>query len=341
MRPYLLKPRSKTLGLLPSDVARAYNFPVADVSNQTIAVIELGGAYKESDIYNYCDKYQIKRPNIRNYYINTEQESSPFDGEIYLDICVIALASPGVNIAVVFSQNTEEGFIQAIRKCIELGPAAISISYGQVETNWSTNGRKKMDHEFKRAITKNINVFCASGDAGSSDGYEGVNVDYPASSPYVIACGGTQLKVSPDGSRSSEIDWELREDGTGGGGGISKLYKKPSYQKGITLSNNRMVPDISGNADPITGYRIVNNGIEEIVGGTSAVSPLFSSLSALINSNLGRKVGFWNNLIYPSYPELCYDVTVGSNGAYNAHKVYDLATGCGVLDGSKLLWKLK
>jgi kumamolisin len=197
-----------------------------------------------------------------------------------------------------------------------------------------------MDQAFQAACALGVTVFCASGDDGSRDNVNDnkPHVDYPASSPHVTGCGGTTLDAS------GETTW------SGTGGGISDFFPLPSWQSNAHVppsansggKGGRGVPDISGDADPNTGYIIILNGKKYVYGGTSAVAPLWAGLIALINQKLGKPVGCLNSLIYNgrAMPLAFRDITVGNNGAYHAGPGWDPCTGLGTPHGDKLLQDL-
>jgi kumamolisin len=333
-------------------VAKAYNFPLGqDVSNKTVAILELGGAFNLVDVVAYCARYKYKLPQITAVFVDGAAEQSDpqgADGEVCLDIDVIAAVAEGCKIVVVFAPNSDQGFIDGVAKCIELQPDAISISWGSPEDGWAPETRTALDNLFMDAASKSISVFCASGDNGSSDGETlGQHVDYPASSPYVIACGGTRLVLNDDGTRSTETAWNctgldllgnIVGSSEGGGGGVSVAYNStPTYQTGLlpNLPSGRRSPDVSGNADPDTGYLVDIDGTIQQIGGTSAVAPLYAALQCLLNSAKGGKLGDMHVRFYGN-PGSFYDVVSGSNGAYKAGTGYDCVTGLGVVDAAAL-----
>ncbi len=201
-------------------------------------------------------------------------------------------------------------------------------------------------------MAKGITICCASGDDGSSDGAaRGSEVDFPASSPFVLGVGGTKLVASGSGSPqiTSETVWnELMQDEGAGGGGISAVFTKPSYQDGVDVPPSanpphrigRGVPDVCAVADPVTGVVIMNvdgKHLEQI-GGTSASAPLWASLIARLNQGLNARCGFLNQVLYTKFPTgVLRDITVGNNGAYKAGPGWDACTGLGSPDGQKLL----
>jgi subtilase family serine protease len=208
-----------------------------------------------------------------------------------------------------------------------------------------------MNAALEDAAALGVTVTVASGDNGSTDGETDGNlhVDFPASSPYALACGGTTLYGS--GSKiSSEIVWNETANKNGAtGGGVSALFALPAYQKSASVppvpqSNfvGRGVPDVSGDADPTTGYRVRVNGKDQVYGGTSAVAPLWAALIALLNQKLGAPVGFLNPKLYGLQPAAFRDITSGNNddsgrGNYNARTGWDPCTGLGSPNGTALL----
>ena len=194
-----------------------------------------------------------------------------------------------------------------------------------------------------------VTVLAASGDSGSTDGSSDgkPTVDFPASSPYVIGCGGTRLSLS--GTKIiSEVVWnDLSSDEGATGGGVSGFFALPTYQQtaGVPKSPSgfvgRGVPDVAGDADPETGYSLIVDGSTAVIGGTSAVAPLWAGLIALINQSRKQPVGFLNPLIYAATVESSFnDITVGDNDGYNAGKGWDACTGLGSPNGAKLLQAL-
>lgn len=183
----------------------------------------------------------------------------------------------------------------------------------------------------KQLAEKGIPFFAASGDNGSSDGEWGKHLDYPAESPYAIACGGTNLQLNADGSRLSETAW------SNGGGGVSIAYARPDWQKSVgSQTGGRLVPDVAGNADPNTGYIVEVDGVTQQIGGTSAVAPLMAAFQAILHAQAGKHIGNMHTKIY-SAPQCFYDVTEGSNGAYKAAKGFDNCTGMGVVNGEEFI----
>jgi kumamolisin len=195
-----------------------------------------------------------------------------------------------------------------------------------------------------------ITVTVASGDNGSSDGVDDgqAHVDFPASSPNVLACGGTRLNATAT-KISGEVVWNEPGDGATGGG-ISDSFPLPAYQESAGVppsanpSNNvgRGVPDVAADADPATGYSVRVNGEDTVIGGTSAVAPLWAGLVACLNQGLTKPAGFLNPTLnaLPPGSGVFRDITSGNNGAYSAGPGWDACSGLGAVDGNKLLTAL-
>lgn len=186
---------------------------------------------------------------------------------------------------------------------------------------------------------------CTSGDNGSADSVNDglAHADFPASAPHALGCGGTTLN-SHDSTIVAETVWSTGSSATGGG--ISDVFDMPQWQTGAGVppsgnANHRVgrgVPDVSGDADPSSGYRIVVGGAWQTIGGTSAVAPLWSGLAALLNESRGTSVGFLQPFLYtPAVRQSCFrDIIQGNNGAYTAHSGWDACTGLGSPNGQQL-----
>lgn len=350
-----IQPLAASGSFTPPDLAKLYNFPTGfDGSGQCIAIIELGGGYRAADIKAYFQKLGLNVPNVRTVRVDggKNQPSNPngADGEVMLDIEVAAAIAPKAQIAVYFAPNTDKGFLDAITMAIHdttNKPSVISISWGGPESGWTAQAMTSFDQSFQTAAALGVTVCCAAGDNGSGDGVgDGeAHVDFPASSPFALGCGGTKLTASGN-TISSEVVWnESANSATGGG--VSNFFPVPTYQgaTGVPVSVNpggfkgRGVPDVAGDADPATGYQVRVDGQEFVIGGTSAVAPLWAGLVALMNQKLGHPVGFLNPLLYGSLvgSGAFRDITIGNNGAYSAKQGWDPCTGWGAPDGVKLL----
>ena len=341
----------QSIAYTPLQVARAYSFPNNKGANQTIALIELGGGFSSSDLTTYWQQLGVPPVSVTAIGVDNATNSpsgdpASADGEVTLDIQVAGALAPASRIAVYFAPNTEQGFYDAISAAIHdktRKPSVISISWGMPEDRWTPQAMNAFNALFYDAALLGVSVCVAAGDSGSSDGEtDGANhVDFPASSPWVLACGGTSLTLA-DGKVAAETVWNDGSQGGATGGGVSQHFSKPAYQGKIMVpvpihSNptGRGVPDVAGNADPATGYVVLVGGAEGVVGGTSAVAPLWAGLIALLNERLGKRVGWLHPKLYAKLApgHALHDVTIGNNGVYEAGTGWDACTGLGTPNG--------
>ncbi|TCP20779.1 kumamolisin [Scopulibacillus darangshiensis] len=354
--------RAKGVSYKPNEVAKFYNYPSdVDCSKQCIGIIELGGGYRKEDITAYFKDLGLPEPQITDVSVDGGKnkptgDPNSADGEVGLDIEIAAAVASGAKLAVYFAPNTDAGFLKAITTAVhdkDNKPSVLSISWGSSESKWTNQSIKAMNQAFHDAAALGVTICCAAGDRGSSDGEKDglAHVDFPASSPYVIACGGTKLE-GKDGKITKEVVWNEKKYGATGGG-ISDVFDPPKWQadaKVPTSANpgdrkGRGVPDVAGNADPVTGYQILVDGKQFVVGGTSAVAPLWAGLFAIINQKLGKPIGLANPDLYklPSKDSAFHDITSGDNdsteehGSYKADQGWDACTGLGTPDGDELL----
>jgi kumamolisin len=198
---------------------------------------------------------------------------------------------------------------------------------------------QNFDEVAQEAQLLGITVVVSSGDNGSSDGVaDGHNhVEFPASCPHVLATGGTRL-LAANGNITNETVWNDGAQGGATGGGYSTYFACPDWQANAASEFGRGVPDVAANADPDTGYEILVDGQQMVVGGTSAAAPLWAGLIALLNQKLQTRLGFINTALYNTETSSCFrDITTGNNGAYNATTGWDPATGLGTPVGVGLV----
>jgi len=336
----------------PSRIAELYEFPRRlDGSEQRIAVLELGGGFRRSSLRRYFAKLGKPMPSISAVSVdgvrNRPGINHGADGEVVLDVEVIGAIVPGAEQLVYFAPASDRGFLDAVTTALfdPRGPSILSISWGQAEAEWTEQGRRALDQAFRAAALLGITVCAASGDNGWTDGLTGrvAHVDYPASSPHVLACGGTRLAETDDGI--DEVVWN-DHDGNSTGGGVSALYDVPSWQAGARVppsvnegaDTGRGVPDVAGNADPHTGYLVGDGVTDHSFGGTSAVAPLWAALVAQLNQRIGSRAGFLNPLLYQLDRSVFNDVPKGGNGGYRARRgAWDACTGHGTPRGRALV----
>jgi kumamolisin len=358
----------------PNQVADIYKFPAGTTgAGQTIAVIELGGGFSTSDLETYFGGLGIPVPSISAVSVDGASNapgSDPngADVEVALDIDVIGAAAPGATQIVYFAPNNgDQGFVDAISAAASATPTpiAISISWGQSEDSWTAQGRIAMDAAIADAAAMGITVCVASGDNGSGDAVSDgqSHVDFPASSPHALGCGGTKLIANPStGVISSEVVWnETAANEGAGGGGVSDHFAVPSFQanagvparaarsaavsEAAAAAGGRGVPDVAGNADPVTGYQVFSGGQAQVVGGTSAVAPLWAALVSRLAEATGQRFGLIQTLLYAGISpgtavDGFNDITSGNNSAYAAGPGWDACSGLGSPDGTALLNRL-
>jgi len=334
-------PAAVPTGYSPREIAAAYGFPTdVNGSGQTVAIIELGGGFRTDDLTTYFSGLGLPTPTVEAVEVDGASNAPGVDadGEVMLDIEVIGAVAPGVTMAVYFGPNTTDGFYDAIAAAVHDNarrPSVISISWGQAEAGWTPSQLDAYDALFADAGAAGISVYVASGDNGATDGDNdgGLHVDFPASSPSVAGCGGTKLTL--DGTTiTDEVVWnELSANEGATGGGISGHFSTPTYQVNAGLPDEgRGVPDIAGNADPVTGYIVRVGGQNEVIGGTSAVAPLWAGLTALANQRNGGAIGAPHVSLYTT-PTALRDITVGDNAGYSAATGWDACTGLGTPRG--------
>jgi kumamolisin len=339
----------------PPQLGRIYGFPPAvPGSSPTVAVIELAGGYTDAELATYFTGLGVGAVKVQAVSVDggANAPNTPGDNEVMLDIEVIGGLAPEVAQAVYFAPNTDQGFVDAISTAVHASPtpAAVSISWGGAEDLWTEQTRTALNNAFADAAALGVTVVVSSGDWGASDQQtDGKNhVDFPASSPYVLACGGTSLIADvSSGVISSETVWNNGVGTNATGGGVSVFFARPDYQSACGApESGRGVPDVAGVADPRTGYSVLVHGKSYPAGGTSAVAPLWSALVARLVQQLGRPLGLLQPLLYKDVePEKLAvgfrDVTAGDNQGYPASPGWDPCTGLGSPDGAALLSVLR
>ena len=314
-----------------AQMAALYGFPPANVAGitQKVGIVQLGGSFSQQDLNYYFSSQGLGvAPSVAVVLVDgATQTLDDASVEVALDVQIIAAVCPDAKITIYFAPNTMAGFYNAIERA-GLNNDVVSISWGMDETDFLLRGNYTATFQSLISGLKKP-IFIASGDRGSTgDTGTGLHVSFPASIPSAISCGGTTVTVS-GGVITSEVAWQ------GSGGGYSAYYSLPDYQKGIINNAMRGVPDVSANADPNTGYYVYlsNKGMMR-VGGTSAVAPLWSALTARINQiSSGSLIG--PNKLYGQLSAF-RDVSLGSNGHWTCNAGWDPVTGLGVPMGVAL-----
>ena len=335
---YIKKPRASASGpfTVPA-LCAAYGWPSGLVGGGIIAIVELGGGWLPSDMAAYFASISQPVPTIVDISVDgtTNSPGNDADVEVALDIQVAAAAyylatGKPAQIRVYWSQDIASG----VTKAAADGCDVCSISWGADEADWGSASVQAMEDAAAAATLSGMVIFAAAGDNDASDGGSTpANVDCPASCPHVIGCGGTS-KTS-----TGETVWDNDPNptdpkGEGTGGGFSTVFPVQSFQVGAPkppAGLGRMVPDVSADADPNTGYQIFQGGSVQTVGGTSAVAPLYAGLFA----SFGRKLGFVSPKLWQNAADFA-DITVGGNGLYKAGPGPDPCTGLGAPMAAKL-----
>ena len=372
-------------GFSPVTVADLYSFPQGDGSGQTVGIIELGGGFRPGDLETYFNGIGIStRPTVLTFSVDNATNSpgtlphpDPANGEVMLDIEVIGAIVPKATIVVYFAPNlTDADFSDAILAAVHDAvnkPSVISISWGGPEDEATGQFQDAFNSALDDAQSLNITVLVASGDNGAADmppagqnQWDGkAHVDFPSSSPLVLACGATHIDLSGT-TLSGEGAWnqgfpdtdpDVNSFGSVGGGISDVFTPPPSWQANLALPPSvngglagRGVPDVTGDGDPSSGYSVRVDGNDGVIGGTSAVAPLWAGLITRINQTIGKPVGFVNPTLYAN-PKAFNDITIGNNRVsspggsenlgYDTTPGWDACTGLGSPIGSAVLTALK
>ncbi|HLX26476.1 MAG TPA: S53 family peptidase [Candidatus Cybelea sp.] len=322
--------QSHTVPPSATEIAARYAFPDSDGRGQTIAIVQLRGEFHAKDFAKCMDSQGVraKTPIVKRvdnaelaHQIETEK-----DVESAIDTQVIGALAPGAQIVIYAAPDDERGVLDAIRHAVfddEHKPSILSISFGFPEYLWTPAALAILNELFTVAALLGVTVFCASGDNGAELDADGTpHVLAPASSPFALACGGTQ--IAADGS---EVVWPKT------GGGFSDYFSAAPWQ--AKHNPQRGVPDVAGESIP--GYRVYFNGTPLAAGGTSAVAPMWAALTARIAQRVGSPVGFFTPLLYGVKSQEAFRaITSGGNGRYTAAKDWNPCTGLGVPIGTAL-----
>ena len=326
-------------------------------AGQTVAILELE-SYDASDIAGFESCYTVNgqpvNPLIANIPVDDGAGTGPGQGEAALDIENVISLAPQARIAVYEGPNTGSGPYDTMSQIITQHLAqVVTTSWGQCEELEGFGSASAEDNLFKEAAAEGMSIISASGDDGSEDCFPTpptLQVDDPASQPFVTGVGGTSLTTNTTGARASETVWNDGTNVGASGGGVSSFWPMPSYQSGApgflhvingnstgancnaTSGDCREVPDVSADGDPGTGYVIYWNGSGDatgfppptmgwqVVGGTSAAAPAWAALIALANASGrcgGVPIGFANPALYDAaasaYGTDFNDITSGNN----------------------------
>jgi hypothetical protein len=326
-------------GYGPAQLASAYNLAAAAGrgGNQTVAIIDAqDDPNAEADLGVYRSQFGLGACTTANgcfRKLNQSGQTSPlpsgdtgWGGEISLDLDMVSAICPNCKILLIEASSASFANLgTAVNTAASLGATQISNSYGGGESSGITS------QETQYYRHPGIDITVSSGD----DGY---GAEFPASSQYVTAVGGTTLKTASNGRGWSETVWN------GAGSGCSRYIAKPAWQTD-TGCTRRTVADVSAVADPNTGVAVYDTygGARagaagwEVYGGTSVASPLIASVDALAG---GRSPGTAYGSFAYNNPSQFFDVTSGSNGSCSGSYLctgkvgYDGPTGIGSPNGA-------
>ncbi|HEY1278408.1 MAG TPA: S53 family peptidase [Acidimicrobiales bacterium] len=354
-------------GHTPGDIKSAYGISGSyDGSGQTVAVID---AYASPTIVSDVNQWsanrglpglrpnqftQIVAPGTFNHPESAKQDPQGWYAEETLDIEAVHGMAPGAKIVYVGAPNAHQDLDAALNHVVDKGLAQIvTNSYGFDTEVLPPGYVKPFEDTLIQAAAEGIGVYFSSGDDGDETSVGGfATPDWPASSPWVTAVGGTALGVDGAGARAIETGWGTSYyncDQTtlactragwlyGAGGGVSRLFAKPSYQAGLSTTG-RAVPDVAALGDPQTGLLIGETQTfpegahydEFRIGGTSLSSPIFAGIMALADQAAGAPHGFANPLFY-SYAGAFYDVQSVKTAVARRNYVDGVDASAGVID---------
>jgi len=378
-----------TVPLTTKQITQLYNFPTNSATGQTIGIVSAGGGYAASDISATFAGAPPTVTDV-SVDGQTNPGVVNDSGETTQDICIAGLAAPGAAIAVYFQDGSQMGWVDMLHKVAHPAGtdpqvSVISSSFYICDGDDSgTLANEGISQAFVHAVSaalqdaaiQGVTICIASGDTGSNSKVGGnpgawgypfpadhkAHVQFPGSSPWVLGVGGTTIG-NVNGSTFDEYVWNDPFPAGSSqffatGGGVSDFFRLPSYQKyaGVPVSINdghigRGVPDVAANASPNSGYKgLIASGKPFVGGGTSASSPLWAGLIAVINAALGENVGFVNPAIYAIGSRGFRDIVPGAGpvdnsnsgvAGYPAGPGWDACTGWGSPNGRALLKALK
>lgn len=351
---------------LPLQVAHLYDFPLhLTGKGESVAIISLGGKIDREELANDLIHARIPAPQLEFVDVDpeniTKAQDQMFTGETHLDVEVLASICPEARI-IVYRGSWHGGFATAINRAVDEGVPVISISWGYPE--YSSENFDEIEKALQRARKHNTTVCVASGDAGSSASFAkpgeigpakdgGAHVFYPASSPNVIACGGTELIL--ENQHYHEVVWNniaLKKGATGGG--VSVLFDKPKWQAELHVPHancgrhGRIIPDVAGLAAS-RDWETFMSGHFRPAGGTSAVAPLWAALFVLVNELRTAKgkppIGYVNEILYSlaQHHNVFREISAGTNRlaadypGYDACVGFDACTGWGTPRANRLV----
>jgi kumamolisin len=345
--------------LTTADVAGAYGYNTLwqrglHGENMTINLVETDGS-NQDDIQNYFGCVHFKG---HLSVVNVDGGPSDAEGESTLDIQMAAGLAPAASIVVYQTDGnaSDDPWTQVndeLQKIIDSNTnnanagGVVSISLGIDEADISSDDERALDSSLQQ-LTKveHMTVFVASGDcaAFADETYGDLSVSFPASDPWAVAVGGTDLSVDGQHNRTGEVAWSQFpnifkcKNSWGTGGGNSSIFHRPDWQNANGVNNKysqnaRQLPDLSAAADNLANYF---QGSWGAVGGTSAAAPIWAAGQVLVNEDTIQHLntfGYSPQLYYAAYKQAggngYFDITSGNNLYYQATPGWDYATGLG------------
>ncbi len=338
--------QSTPSGYSPQQIATAYDWPsITNTQNGSGVIIANATAESSnlstSDLDTFWNTYGLPTHTVNVINVGGSGGSTGGTIETTIDEERSGAMAPGATLDVYDAASaTDSDFTSTYNTIVNDNTAQVmTTSWGEPESDASSSTLTSDDNIFKQAAAQGISVFAAAGDNGSSDGTSNSDTaDYPASDPYVVACGGTTLTLNSNNTIASEIAWSST------GGAVSAVFSEPSWQVGNGVPQNgyRNTSDIAMDADPNTGYSVYEGGSWSVYGGTSFVAPQMAGLIAVKDSETGTRLGQTNSLLYndantSNYASDFNDITSGSNGAFSAGPGWDHPTGWGSPQATNLI----
>ena len=332
-------------GYTPAQIKGAYGISGYDGKGQTVAIID---AYAAPTIAADANQWSANRglPPMSGGQLTQEvapgtyhhpekgmkQDPQGWYGEETLDVEAVHGMAPAANVVFVGAPNNFQDLDAALNFVVDKHVASIvSNSYGFNTELLPPGFIKPQEDTILQGVIEGIGIYFSSGDNSDESLVDGFSsADWPASSPFVTAVGGTTMGVGASNNYLFETSWGTTTSswtGTawspaapgpwlyGAGGGVSRIFAEPAYQQGVVPSSvftaqgraGRAVPDIAALADPNTGYLIGETQTfpdgsakysEYRIGGTSLACPLIAGMMALANQAAGHTLGFVNPLVY-------------------------------------------
>lgn len=359
----------------PRDLAAYYDFPAgATGAGQTVAILQFGGGYNQSDLEAYFQLRGIPSPEIALVEMEgqTNQPASaqvmqscaaylglldssyagPDDAEVYkantaafwatlectMDPEILGTVVPGARLVTYMAPDTPKGKYDAFSQAIfdpTYAPSVINCSWGSAEDDTPQSSMISLDQLFQKAALKGVTICASAGDFGTSQPSH-----FPATSPHALACGGSSV----DDSLTRETSWyEVISNGTlsvtmAGGGGYSQFFEIPSWQTAMPGQTGRGYPDVAAKSDVMTGYDVLVTGLDLPMGGTSAAAPMWAGLVIAINEKLGHPTGYLTALLYSAdFAKALKAITESGGGTCQPTAGWNPCTGLGSPIGTALL----